>query len=320
MPYLVETVVPSISGKQVALHALARHVAAVGVAAGGDLVDLVEENDAVLLDRFERLLLGVLVADQPSGFFLGQQLECLAHFQLAGLPAALPDVLEHALQLLRQVFHSRRGEDFHAGTDRRDLDLDFLVVELAFAQHLAETLARRAFLALRFGLAKADAARRRQQRVEDAIFGGFFGAKLNLGRGLFAHLLDRGFHQVADDGVDIASDVADFGELGRLDLDEGRVGEPRQPSRDLGLADPGRPDHQDVLRRDFLPQRLIDLLAPPAVAQGDRDRALGGSLADDVFVEFVDDFFGGHRDQDSGARDQGVLSLRAFFRARPAAA
>jgi hypothetical protein len=164
----------------------------------------------------------------------------------------------------------------------------------AFAQHLAEALARRAFFARRFGLAEADAPRRRQQRVENALFGGFLGAKLHLGGGLFAHLLDRGFHQVADDGVDVAADVADLGELGRLDLDERGVGEPREAARDLGLADPGGPDHQDVLRRDFLAQRLGHLLTPPAVAQGDRDCALGGSLADDVLVEFVDDFFGGH--------------------------
>ena len=62
--------------------------------------------------------------------------------------------------------------------------------------------------------------------------------------------------QVAHDRVDVAADVADLGELGRLDLDERRVGEPREPARDLGLADAGGTDHQDVLRRDLLAQRL----------------------------------------------------------------
>ena len=187
-----------------------------------------------------------------------------------------------------------RGEDFHVGVDRREVDLDFLVVELAFAQHLAEALARRTFFARQFGFIETDAARRRQQSVENAFLGGFLGAEFHLLRRLRAQVLDRGFHQVADDGVDIAADVADFGELGRLDLDEGRVGEPRQAPRDFGLADAGRADHQNVLRRDFLAQRFRHLLAPPAVAQGDRHRALGGGLADDVLVEFVDDFFGGH--------------------------
>jgi hypothetical protein len=34
-----------------------------------------------------------------------------------------------------------------------------------------------------------------------------------------------------------------------------------KPSRDLRLADAGRADHQDVLRRDLLPQRLRHLQA-----------------------------------------------------------
>jgi hypothetical protein len=75
-------------------------------------------------------------------------------------------------------------------------------------------------------------------------------------------------------------------------LMNGRVGQPRQAPRDLGLADAGRPDHQDVLRRDLVAQRLGHLLAAPAVAQRDGDGALGGRLADDVLVEFVDDFLG----------------------------
>ncbi len=70
-------------------------------------------------------------------------------------------------------------------------------------------------------------------------------------------------------------DVADLGELGRLDLHEGRVGELGQPPRDLGLAHAGGADHQDVLRRDLLAQRIGHLLAPPAVAQRDGHRALG---------------------------------------------
>ena len=68
----------------------------------------------------------------------------------------------------------------------------------------------------------------------------------------------------------------------------------RQPPRDLGLAHAGGPDHQDVLGRDLLAQRLGHLLPAPAIAQRDRDRALGGVLADDVFVELVNDFLGGH--------------------------
>jgi hypothetical protein len=41
-----------------------------------------------------------------------------------------------------------------------------------------------------------------------------------------ARLLDGHFGQIADDGVHILAHIAHFGELGGLDLDEGRIGQP----------------------------------------------------------------------------------------------
>jgi hypothetical protein len=138
------------------------------------------------------------------------------------------------------------------------------------------------------------AAWRRHQHVEQAVLGGVLGQRA-LGRDLaLALLLDGDVDEVAHDRVDVLADVADLGELGRLDLDEGRVGQPGQPARDLGLADAGRADHQDVLGRDLGAQFLVDALAPPAVAQRDRDGALGVLLADDVAVELGDDLLRGH--------------------------
>ena len=99
----------------------------------------------------------------------------------------------------------------------------------------------------------------------------------------------RDLGEVADHRLDVAPDVADLGELRRLDLDERRLREPRQPPRDLGLADAGRADHEDVLRRDLLGHLRRQLLPPHAVAQRDGDGALGLALADDVLVELGDD-------------------------------
>ena len=103
-------------------------------------------------------------------------------------------------------------------------------------------------------------------------------------------MCDRNFDEVADDLFDVAADIADLGEFGGFDLDERRAGQFRQPSRDLGLADPGRPDHQDIFRQHFLAQGAGELQPPPAVAQRDGDRALGVGLPDDEAVEFGNDF------------------------------
>ena len=93
------------------------------------------------------------------------------------------------------------------------------------------------------------------------------GARLDVLAHLVAHQADRHLDQVADDLLDVAADIADLGELGGLDLDEGRAGKPGQAARDLGLADAGRPDHQDVLRHHLFAHLAFELLAAPAVAQ-----------------------------------------------------
>ena len=115
-----------------------------------------------------------------------------------------------------------------------------------------------------------------------------------------AGLRDRDLDEVAHDLLDVAADIADFGELGRLDLEERRAREPGEPARNLGLADAGRADHQDVLGQHLLAHLLVELQSPPAVAQRDRDRALGVGLADDEAVELGNDFAGGEVGHVSG--------------------
>ena len=55
-PCLVETVVPSISGSRSRCTPSRDTSRAAAALAAGDLVDLVEEHDAVLLDRLDRVL------------------------------------------------------------------------------------------------------------------------------------------------------------------------------------------------------------------------------------------------------------------------
>ena len=104
---------------------------------------------------------------------------------------------------------------------------------------------------------------------------------------------DGGLGQVADHALDVAADVADLGVLGRLDLEERGADELGEPAGDLGFADAGGADQDDVLGRDVLAQLGGQLLPPPAVADGDGDGLLGGVLADDVPVQLGDDLPGG---------------------------
>ena len=128
---------------------------------------------------------------------------------------------------------------------------------------------------------------RRSSRRSSALQ---FGAVGDLVEALFAHHVDGDVHQVADHGFDVAADVADFGELAGLDLEEGRIGQAGQAAGELGLADAGGADHEDVLGHHLLGHLGGQFLAADAVAEGDGDGALGLGLADHVLVEFADDF------------------------------
>src|SRR5262249_14187392 len=159
-------------------------------------------------------------------------------------------------------------------------DLDFLVVELAGAQLLAERVLGRGAGILT------------DQGVDYTLLGVLLRARLHVLALPFARLRDCDFDEIAHDLLDVAADIAHFGEFRRLDLEEWRACEPGEAAGDFGLADAGRTDHQDVLGQHLLAQLLVELQPPPAVTQRNRDRALGVALADDEAVEFRDDFAG----------------------------
>ena len=72
-PCLVATVVPSISGSR-SRCTPSRDGPPEHVAARRDLVDLVEEDDAVVLDRADRLRHDLLVVEQLVGLLVEQEL------------------------------------------------------------------------------------------------------------------------------------------------------------------------------------------------------------------------------------------------------
>ena len=299
---------PSTIGQEVALDAAARHVRAVPGVAAGDLVDLVDEDDPGVLRAVERLADDAIHVDEPGRLLLGEQLQRLLHLELAlALLRAAPEhrddgvvaeLAHHVLEPLRHVLHAGR----HEGHGRRllgELDLDEIVVERPGAELRAGPLApagraRRLRLVLpahpRHGAPEAEPeAAAVAERVEHLLLRRLPRALAQLLDLLLLHELHRGLDEVAHHRVHVAADVAHLGELGGLDLHERRAGEPGEPPRDLGLSHAGGADHHDVLREDLVLQLRADLLAPPAVAERDRDRALRLRLPDHVAVELGDD-------------------------------
>ena len=301
--------------QQVALHPLARDVGAAAPLAAGDLVDLVEEDQPPLLDALARLAGDQGAVDQLLGLLLLEDLARLGHRDLLLLLAA-EEAGEHLLDVHPHLLDPLRGEHLEARVGRLvDLDLHPPVVERARAELVAELLARGGELVLVLLLvAQVGVDRpRRHQELEQAVLGARRGG---LAHRLPLLLLDHGdgdLDQVAHHRLDVAADVAHLGELAGLDLEEGRLGEARQPAGDLGLADAGGADHQDVLGRDVLRQLRRQLLPAPAVAQGDGHGALRHPLPDDVLVELGDDLPRRHiLDREAGLRLAGDLKGHGF--------
>jgi hypothetical protein len=82
----------------------------------------------------------------------------------------------------------------------------------------------------------------------------------------FLHHVDGEVGEVTDDGFHVTTHIAYFGEFRRFHFNKRRLRELRQTARDLSLADPGRADHDDVLRHDLLAQVIGNLLTTPAIA------------------------------------------------------
>ena len=134
-------------------------------------------------------------------------------------------------------------------------------VELAVTQTLAELLARVAWKSVVDPLVTLAGG--------GLVGGGTFGMSRSRRRSsarssaacshrralLFLEHGDADLGQIAHDRLDVATDVADLGELGGFDFEEWRLGQLGQAPGDLGLADAGGADHQDVLRQDLLGQR-----------------------------------------------------------------
>ena len=262
--------------------------------APGDLVDLVDEDDA----RPARRGGCVLACSRSMSISLAASSSVSSVERLAAPAAAAASCLraalrQHVAQVELHLFHARCPAKTSTNDVRRvgDVDLDLRSSSLP-ARSSSRSFSRVGVVGRRLGrrrrrrgiaevaapaAARRRARRRRQEQVEQPLLGVLARARrAPRSRSSSRTMRDGGLDEVADHRVDVAADVADLGELGRLDLDERRAGE---------LA-PGGARSRSCRRRSGRSCRMFfgvissrsrrrHLLAPPAVAQRDRHRALG---------------------------------------------
>ena len=281
-------------GKQVALHALARYLGAAALGARGDFVHLINEHNAVLLQHVQRLHLDLFLIHQFGSLFIDQQLQRFTDLQLARLPLVLAHLTEHTAQLLGHFLHSRGPHDLQGGGRLNEIDFNSPVIKLPLAQFLAKGLARCAFW-LGGGINPELTSGAWYQNIQHPLFCRIFCSTAHFGHLSHTGLLHCNISQVANDGVHIFAHITYFSELGGFHFDEGSVSQTSQAPGNLGLAHTRGANHQNIFRRNFCSQAWLDLLATPAIAQGNGHSAFGLLLAHDVAVQFIDDFLRGHR-------------------------
>ena len=279
--------------QQVTLNAFTRNIRTGRLAALTDFVDFVDKHDPVLLNSVDSVLLQLFRVHQFRRFFFNQQLHGVFDFQLTRFLLLAAQVLEHGLQLAGHLFHARRSHNFNAHRCCGKIDLDFFVIKLAFTQFFAECLTSSGRFLLLFGLSPVVFSRW-DQHVENTFFCQFFSAITVFLDSLDAYHFHGGIGQIANNRIHFLTDVAHFGEFGRFNFDERRIRQLSQTTGDFSFTDTGRADHQDIFRGHFMAQLFVELHATPAVTQSNRHRTLGVVLADDVLIQFADDFAWGH--------------------------
>src|SRR5262245_53928947 len=304
--------------QQVSLHPFTRYVGASQSFTSGDLVDLVEEHDSVLLDCAYRFLYELIIVEQLVGLLVHQNVMRFLDADPAGLGTATAELSENVAKIDGAHLRSRHAGNFehwHAGTAHLHFDLDFLVVELTAAQLFPETFAR------------GRTCSRTNKRIEHAFFGRLLSARLHVFSFSIADQRNADFEQIANDLLNIASNIANFGKFGSLDLEKRGAGEPGKSAGNFGLSNPRWANHQNIFWKNFLAQLLIELQSPPTVAQCNRDRAFCIPLADDIAVKLRNDFAGREvrhvfrtikRAQPSGVSTSRLFRNPAFSYARTA--
>ncbi len=172
--------------------------------AAGDFVDFVDEDDAHLLGALDGHARDLIHVEEFVFFFLDQIFEGVGDAHLALLFLLAEHAGQHVFQIDVHLLDALVGDDFEAWhLAFAHFDVDHALIEFAFAELGAELFARalRLFALLRgvgFGCVGSRWRRRRQQEVENALFGGLLGAVGNFVELFFADHVDGSFDEIAD--------------------------------------------------------------------------------------------------------------------------
>jgi len=149
------------------------------------------------------------------------------------------------LNLAGNFLHARWAKNFHLWRGSGDINLDGFVIEFAGAQFHPEFFPCGVMLLLY-------AMWTRQKRIEYPFFSKLLGADHDCFLGFFARFLDGDFDEIANDGLDITTNIAHFREFCRLDFEKRGFNELGEPSGNFSFANTRWSDHQYILRGDFL--------------------------------------------------------------------
>ena len=129
--------------QQVTLHPFARHVGPHRFPSGaGDLVDLVEKDDAHLFHAVERIGDEVVPVDELVELLLGQDAARLGHLHVSLLGALGEHVFQHLAERLHSFGRALRRHDIeHRRCRLRDLDFDVTPFQLAVPEQLPQFVA-----------------------------------------------------------------------------------------------------------------------------------------------------------------------------------
>ena len=147
--------------------------------------------------------------------------------------------------------------------------------------------------------------RRRQQEIQDPPLPKLLRLPLDPLQMLRLGHSDRKLGEVADDRLDISTNVADFGELRGLHFQERGLCELGQAARNFRLPDARGTDHDDVLGHHLITQVRAQLLPAPAIPEGDGNHPLRLPLTDHIAVQLLHNL--------AGSQVVGARSGRCFL-------